>query len=64
MIALVLRLSDLLCFIAEVGRQKRHPSLQVLHQGAVWTRVQPCSVSEPPGGEQGSMKEAYSWGVK
>jgi hypothetical protein len=49
MIALVLRLFDLLYFIAEVGRQKRHPSLEVLHQGAVWTRVQPCSVSEPPG---------------
>ena len=49
MIALVLRLSDLLYFIAEVGRQKRHPSLEVLYQGAAWTHVQPCSVSEPPG---------------
>jgi hypothetical protein len=49
MIALVLRLFDLLYFIAEVGRQKRHPSLEVQYQGAVWTYVQPCSVSEPPG---------------
>jgi hypothetical protein len=63
-IALVPRLFDLLYFIAEVGRQKRHPSLDIQYRGAVWTRVQPCSVSEPPGGEQDSMKEPYSWGVK
>ena len=34
MIALVLRLFDLLYFIAEVGRRERHPSLEVLHKGA------------------------------
>ena len=34
MIALALCLFELLCFIAEVGRRQRHPSLEVLHQGA------------------------------
>ncbi len=49
MIAHILLLFDLASLIAEVGRRERHPSLEVLYQGAVWTHVQPCSVCEPPG---------------
>ena len=35
MIALALCLFELLCFIAEVGCRERHPSLEILRQGAV-----------------------------
>ena len=35
MIALTLCLFELLCFIAEVGCRERHPSLEILRQGAV-----------------------------
>ena len=41
MIALVLRLSDLVSPIAEVGRRERHPSLEVRYQGAARTHA--CS---------------------
>ncbi len=65
MIALALRLFDLVYLIAEVGRQKRHPSLEVQYQGAAWTHAYcPAALLSSLGVTRGSMAEPYSCGLK